>query len=275
MRTTKSDAAQRPLARAPARALQVVELLADARTAVSLSTLSTRLGMPKTSAMHLLRALAGGAYVQRTQAGYELGVASYRLATRLGATNYFEQAMRPVLQAMFEATGESIVLGVVSDDRRSAVYTTSLPSRQAFRFAPQVGEHRPLYATGVGKLLLAFAPAAFLDEYLRHIRIERFTPKTVATKTALREQLKRIRDTGMAVSVDEMVLGGSSLAAPVFEADGSASTALLIAMPTVRFGANRRRFEAVLMDGAAKLSQLKGCESSPATADPARPATVK
>jgi len=262
--TTPSDhrpTPSRPLARAPARALQVVEALAEARAALSLSALSTRLGMPKTSAMHLLRALEGGSYVQRTQAGYELGAASYRLATRLGATNSFEQAMRPVLQSMLESTGESIVLGTVGDDRRSAVYTASLPSRHAFRFAPQVGEHRPLYSVGVGKLLLAYAPRDFVDDYLRHLRIQRHTPKTVATKTALRAQLERIRETGMAVSIDEMVVGGSSLAAPVFEADGSVSSALLIAMPTVRFGANRRKFEAVLLDGASKLSRLKGYDS--------------
>jgi DNA-binding IclR family transcriptional regulator len=258
-KTRRTDGAgKRPVPRAPARALLVVELLADVRSPMSLSALSTRLALPKTSLMHMLRALEAASYVQRTHAGYQLGPASHRMAMKIGVTSSFDEAARPVLQAMLEATGETVLLGAFSEARTTAVYTTRYPSPQAVRFAPEVGEHRPLYATGVGKVLLAYAPSDFLDNYLERTRLESFTAKTVTSRKALREQLQRIRESGMAASIDEMAAGGSALAAPVFDREGGVSTALVVAVPTFRMAAHRKRMQEALLDGARKLSELKG-----------------
>lgn len=239
-----------------------MELLAEVRSPLSLSALSARLNCPKTSLMHLLRALEAGGYVQRTHAGYQLGAASHRMAVKIGGTSSFEEAARPVLQAMLEATGETVLLGAFSETRTTAVYTTRLPSPQAVRFAPDVGEHRPLYATGVGKVLLAYAPAGFLDSYLERTRLRAFTAKTVTTRKALRDQLQRIRESGMVISIDEMAAGGSALAAPVLDREGAVCTALVIALPTFRMAANRKHLADTLIEGARKLSELKGLASS-------------
>lgn len=236
----------------------VIEALAKVRSPISLSELSALLELPKTSLMHLLRSLEGAHYVQRTQAGYQLGASSYRLAMKVGTTSSFDEAARPVLQSMMEATAETVLLGAFSEARNTAVYTTRCPSPQAVRFSPEVGEHRPLYATGVGKVLLAFAPPEFVRAYLERTRLEPYTSKTVTSRKALVEQLARIRESGMAVSVDEMAAGGSALAAPVFDRGGSVSTALVIAVPTFRMAAHRKRLQDALLDGARKLSELKG-----------------
>jgi DNA-binding IclR family transcriptional regulator len=242
--------------RAPARALLVLDLLARERAALSLSALSTRLGIPKTSAMHLLRALGDAAYVQRTSAGFELGTASYRLAKNIGTAGSFDEIAHPVLQAMLERTGETVLLGVIAEDQVSAVYTVRYPSTKAVRFAPETGERRPLYATGIGKLLLAHAPSGFLERYLRRVKLEPMTRKTVRTKEQLREQLARTREAGLAISIDEMAEGGSALAAPVFDRTGKVMAALVIAVPTSRMAAHRALLTATLKDGAKKLSAL-------------------
>lgn len=223
---------------------------------MSLSTLSARLGVPKTSAMHLLRALAEAEYVQRTAAGFELGTASYRLARIIGTAGSFEEIAHPVLQAMLERTGETVLLGVIGEDQVSATYTVRYPSPQAVRFAPDTGERRPLYATGIGKLLLAYSPPEFLTSYVRSTKLEPMTPKTVRTKKLLQEQLARVRETGIAISIDEMAEGGSALAAPVFDRSGKVVAALVIAVPTGRMAANRALLEAAVRDGAKKLSGL-------------------
>lgn len=244
--------------RAAVRAMQVIEALADSAETMSLASLSIKLHMPKSSLMHLLRALEAGAYIQRTATGFQLGAQSYRLASKIGATDSVENAQQQILQDMLNATQESILLGTFTDDRLSARYVVSCPSPQSVRFAPEVGTQRPLYATAVGKVLLAYSPEEFREDYLRRLKLERFTTKTVSTKSALRTQVQRIRQDGMVVSIDEMADGGSALAAPVFGRDGSVECVVVIAVPTARMHVNRKKFEAVLKEGASRMSILRG-----------------
>ncbi len=206
--------------------------------------------------MSLLRALEDAAYVQRTVSGYELGTASYRLAKTIGTENSFVDIARPVLQAMLEQTGETVLLGVIDEDKISAAYTVRYASTKTVRFAPEIGERRPLYATGIGKLLLAYAPEDFVENYLRRVKLKPITSKTVRTKLQLREQLAKTRAAGMAVSVDEMAEGGAALATPVMNRSGLVVAALVIAVPTIRLAANRAVLESAVRAGANKLSGL-------------------
>lgn len=238
--------------------MQVLEVMAEGQGPVSLAAISTRLQVPKTSAMYLLRALEQAAYIQRTPTGFQLGVSSYRLAAKIRTANGFEKASQQVLQELLDTTKETILLGGFTEDQRAAVYTTRYPSPQSVRFAPEVGEQRPLYASGLGKLLLAFSPDEFVADYLRKVKLEKLTDSTVSSKQALKAQLAVVRATGVSSSIDEMAHGGSALAAPVFDQQGKLHCGLLIAAPTARMKAHRAMFEAVLSESAVRLSTLLG-----------------
>lgn len=249
--------------RAPVRAMQVLEVLADAPGPLSLAALSTMLELPKTSAMHLLRALEAAGYIRRSAAGFEVGPASVRLAAKIGPGKDLDGSIREVLQDLQRATQETILLGTFTDDRRSAIYTQRLASDLPVRFTPEVGGQRPLYSSGIGKLLLAFSPPAFIDHYLARTALERVTPKTVSSRAALRRQLQQVRRSGLALSVDEMAEGGSALAAPIFDRQDNVIFTLIIAAPTGRMLERRTTFEAMLRRAAERLSQLHGAQGAP------------
>lgn len=251
---TADEAQRRDPPRAPVRVMQVLEALSTTRAAVSLASLSTQLSLPKTSLMHLLRSLESGGYVRRVDAGYKLGQRSFRLAASIGTSTVFEEVAADVLQALRDATQETALLGAFSADRRSAVYVERRASPQAMRFAPEVGEQRPLYSSGLGKLLLAFAAPEFVETYLRSVKLVPHARRTLRTRAALRQALAEIRATGVSVSIDEMADGGSAIAAPVFGARGEIHAALVLAVPTARFLTQRRKLEALLRKGAEELS---------------------
>lgn len=236
--------------------MQVLETLAQARGPVTLAALSQALELPKTSLMHLLRALEAAGYVRRIEGGYKLGSGSFRLAAGIERTNSFEEVVGDVLQALRDDTGETALLGAVASDGRSAVYTDRRASAQPVRFAPEVGQHRPLYATGVGKLLLAYSDPGFMRGYLAATKLVPQASRTVKTRAALQQQLAQIRAEGLAVSVDEMADGGSSMAAPVFRADGGLRAALVLAVPTARFLVNKARLEKCIRAAAKELSGI-------------------
>ncbi|WP_162593019.1 IclR family transcriptional regulator [Variovorax sp. PBL-E5] len=253
--------------RAPARAMQVVEALAQSRDGLSLAALSAALALPKTSLLHLMRALEAARYVQRVPAGFQLGVGSYRLAAMIDATNGFAHSSQQVLHELLQQTRETVLIGQFAPDRLSGIYIDRLPSPQAVRFTPDLNIGRPLYCTAMGKVLLAFAGDETLATYLQSVRLSRFTDRTLTSKRALRAELAEVRANGFARSADEMLEGGGALAAPVFDQEGRIRMSLVIAAPTARLLAHGGKWSTLLKDAAAGLSGVLGPTERP-RADP-------
>ena len=251
-----ADTGTRTPPRAPVRAMQVLEALADGP--MSLGALSVALGMPKTSAMHMLRALEASAYVRRVAVGFELGMASHRLAARIGAATDFESTARQVLEEVAELTGETALIGAFSQDRNAAIYKLRVVSPHPVRFAPEVGDTRPLYASALGKLLLAYSPKTFVDEYLKRAKMDPITSRTVTSRKELLLRLNQVRAEGVCVSIDEMAEGGTGLVAPIFDGQGSVELALVLAAPTSRAIGSLDRLREVVQHAAERLSALQG-----------------
>jgi IclR family KDG regulon transcriptional repressor len=88
----------------------------------------------------------------------------------------------------------------------------------------------PAYATSGGKVLLAFAPDAFVDEIL-HRPQEACTPFTLTGRAALTSALEGVRRDGYASEIEESQIGWRGLAVPIFNAAGACSGALSVEMP--------------------------------------------
>jgi DNA-binding IclR family transcriptional regulator len=96
-----------------------------------------------------------------------------------------------------------------------------------------VGRRRPLYAGASSKLLLSCAPPAVLEQVLASER-PRFTTATPVSKTALVQELRKVREQGYALSMGERAADTAAIAVPVLDAGGNVVAALSISTPATR-----------------------------------------
>jgi IclR family acetate operon transcriptional repressor len=75
-------------------------------------------------------------------------------------------------------------------------------------------------------VLLAFLPEGQAEGLLAGVALQRFTPKTITTLPRLRQELKKIRETGFALDDEENTPGVRCIAAPVFDRFGRETAAL-------------------------------------------------
>ena len=116
-----------------------------------------------------------------------------------------------------------------------------------------VGRRVPLHCAANGKVFLAFGAAPV------PARLDPRTPHTIVDAAKLRAELEQIRARGYAVAVDELELGLSALAAPVFGAGDDVAAALSISGPTTRLTAGGiDRLAPVLLQQARSLSVRLG-----------------
>ncbi|HEY0001280.1 MAG TPA: IclR family transcriptional regulator C-terminal domain-containing protein, partial [Actinoplanes sp.] len=95
----------------------------------------------------------------------------------------------------------------------------------------QIGSRLPMHATGVGKVLLAYAPEDVVATALS--RLTRVTAYTITQPARLLDQLRRVRVDGYATTGEEMSLGACSVAVPVRGGD-EVLAALGIVVPDLR-----------------------------------------
>lgn len=202
------------------RAMSLFELLADSQTGLTLSQLSRKLDIPKSTAHYLLHTLHTRGYVQRDADGhrYSLGLRLADVAHADTAESSLRALAVPFLQRTVARLGLTSTVAV----RRSAesVIVARVESRHDAGGGAWVGRHVDLHCTAQGKALLMSLSEEELTKLFAGRELARFTTKTISSISALKAHLADVRAKGFAVNDEEMVLGIRAVAAPIFDAFG-------------------------------------------------------
>ena len=235
-----------PAATSIEKALDVLFLLHRELAPCGVSQIGRALGLPKSSVHRLLAALSSRGLVERDERGrYRTGIALVALARGTLERDPVVAAARPILGAEAEVLGETVFLVAARFGR--LLVLDKVEGTGFLRAAPEVGSDVPLHATAAGKLQLAFGdgqiewPAAPL---------ERFTPRTAASREALEREVARARRQGFAENREEWVPGLAVIAAPVL-AGGRLCGIVCVAAPAARLASLGRDAVAARLRAAA------------------------
>src|SRR3954464_10501901 len=194
------------------RALRVLAPFARRPPRLTLSEVAARSGTPLTTAHRLLAELsAWGALARRPDGRYEIGRKLWDLGLLAPVQLELRQVAAPFLLDVHTATRDTVHLAVREGTR--ALYVERISGRESVPVVSQVGSRLPLHATGVGKVLLAWAPDEVAEEVLRGLTRE--TRHTVVDAGRLRRELTDIRRRGFSRTAEEMSLGTASVAVPI------------------------------------------------------------
>jgi IclR family KDG regulon transcriptional repressor len=244
--------------RTVARVVDVLRLVADRPAGVTIAEVSTQLRLPSSSAHSVVRRLAALGYLERGPGGriYGPGTELVQLGIRVVGGLSVVPTARPFISQLAEETGEDVYLAVPQTD--AIVYAEKVEGFHSLRLSITLGEPRPLHATAAGKLFLAEQSSERIGELIAEIPLSPFTPSTITDPTALRNELGKVRADGFAVTVDEHIHGVIGVAAPVRDASGGFVAAVTMALPKVRFNANRSGLVASVVATAGEISGRLG-----------------
>ncbi|MFD8276982.1 IclR family transcriptional regulator [Streptomyces flaveolus] len=196
-----------------------------------LSELSDRTALPKATVHRLAADLVRLGWLERSGPHYRLGSKLFELGSLVPRRRDLREAALPFLQDLFEATRETIHLGV--REGLDVVYLERIHGHDALRLPSRIGGSLPLTCTAVGKALLAFSGAELTEEVLSG-PLPSLTPFSITDPARLRMALEKTQVSGLAYEEQEAALGVSCIAAPVF-AGGTTVAALSVAVPRARF----------------------------------------
>lgn len=210
----------------PAKLLSILDAYTQGGSAYTLSELSRRTGLPLTTAHRLVGELEQWGGLERGADGrYRIGLRMVELAALCPRGVGLRDVALPFMQDLYEATHQNVQLAVRAGT--DGVYIERIAGRNAIAVRTKVGAHWPLHATGVGLVLLAFAPHA-VQETVLAAPLRRFNQHTITDPALLRRTLAEVRRTGVALSDRQIDDDAYSVGAPVYGADGGCVAALSV-----------------------------------------------
>jgi DNA-binding IclR family transcriptional regulator len=153
------------------------------------------------------------------------------------------------MDAISEETGETVHLSVTRGDR--VVQVAQVNSTYLLGTRDWTDVDVPAHCSALGKVFLAWGSLA-----LPKSPLARSTEATITSLDALRHDGQRTRERGWAVTVDELELGLTGVAVPVFGMHDDAVAALGISGPTTRLEGRLDELGQHLLERARELSAL-------------------
>jgi IclR family acetate operon transcriptional repressor len=217
------------------RAAQLLVSVVESARPPSVGELAQQAGLPKSTTSRLVGALERQGLVQRLgdRGRVRPGPVLLRYANRDASSTLVELAA-PSLRRLADASGETINLAVPGPD--GVEHLAQEDTAHFVGVTDWVGRRVAFELAANGKVFLAYGG------------VQELTP-----------ELRRVRASGYATSIDELELGLSALAAPVFGPSGEALAALSISGPSARLTSERIvELAPLLMAEATALAERLG-----------------
>ncbi len=215
------------------RGLAILSSFSSARQLVGVSEISRELGLTRSTAHRYVATLAQLGFLQQDAVTRKYSLGPRVLVLGLKAIDAMElrHVAAPYLQRLCDATGHTVNLGILDDVDVVYIerFRVSRARQREIDLDLHVGSRLPAYCTAMGKVLLAFLPDGERDGIVARTDLARRGPRTITSREALVTELRRVRESGIAVNDEELAFGLRSVAVPVIAGPGVAVAAVNLA----------------------------------------------
>ena len=214
------------------KTIKILELLAE-KGELSVAEAAKHLDLNRSTCHRFLVTLRELGYVvQNTHSHYRLSFRIFELGNKVANRLQVRQIAHPYLKELSNLFNETINLGYW--DNNEIIHLDKIDSSETLRIDPGIGSRIPAYCTGLGKAILAFLPDEDLSNFLKSVPLKAMTPNTITNKGNLLNELEKIRKQGFATDREELCIGLSCVASPVFDYTNYPSYSVSVAGPLSR-----------------------------------------
>lgn len=188
--------------------------------ALGISEMAALLGRSKSTIHGMVNTLAQWGYLEQNPENrkYRLGLTLLELGYLVQERIDIRNEARPWCQQLADKYSTTVHLAAASDGEM--IYIDKVDVGSSRITYSRVGKRAPMHCTGIGKAILAYMPATYLEKHIFSKPLEKFTANTIVERDMLIKELKKIREQGYAVDNGEIEVGVQCLAAPVFDRNG-------------------------------------------------------
>ncbi|WP_096391815.1 IclR family transcriptional regulator [Halopenitus persicus] len=171
-------------------------------------------------------------YVVKDGIKYSLSLEFLRLGMSARDDKVIYDIAKPVVERLAEETGEIVRISVMENSK--AVIIGMKQGDRGVETGAAVGKGLPLHSTAAGKAMMAHLPMAEVKQIVDEYGLSAQTENTITDLETLKQELKSIRQSGIAFNNEETVKGLQGIGCSIVT-DDVIHGAITIGVPANRF----------------------------------------
>lgn len=201
---------------------------------VGVSELAREVGLNVSTAYRLLTSMVPMGFVRydEEEHKYSLGLKVFELCHKAPGVSSLSAVAYPAIRKVADRTGESTSIAVL--EGTEMLVLGQAEGRQRIQIRLTAGQRGVLYATSLGKVLLAFQPDDEQKKITKQLELLPRGPNTIVDPADLHVELNRVRELGYAIADEENEPGIQAVAVPVKNHLGRSIAAVSVAVPALR-----------------------------------------
>jgi DNA-binding IclR family transcriptional regulator len=214
-----------------ARAAAILRALENESTGLSLGQIAQRVGLARSTVQRIIAALEVEKLVIAASPNGKMRLGPTLLRLAASVRTDFASLARPFLISLSKELGETVDLSTIKKDQ--VVFIDQVTGPHRLQTVSVVGDAYPLHCTANGKAYLALLD----DDAVAGLIGRRYQRRTKSTKTTfsdLTADLKTVRQTGVAVDLEEHSLGVCATGVALRDPAGN-FVAISVPVPSQRF----------------------------------------
>ncbi len=215
------------------RALDILLCFSTSTPELSMTQISEKTAMNKSTVHRLLATLEAKRFVERDQVTglYHPGNRLLQMAFLTLERNDLRSIANPFLKSLNEQFKETVTLSIIDDI--DLVYIDVLESMHSVKIAARPGKRMPAFCTASGKVIMAYSSKEVLGRIFEQ-GFPAYTESTVVDPMVMNHVLELVRERGFAYSDEEYEEGINAVASPILDAKMQPLAAIAVAGPAYR-----------------------------------------
>lgn len=210
------------------RGLAVIRAFDSDDSSLTLSEVARKTGLTRAAARRFLHTLVDLGYVRSDGRLFSLRPLVLQLGYAYLSGQTLAEVAMPHLRDFVAQVHQSTSVSVLDGD--DVVYIARAAAKRIMTVQITIGTRFPAYETSMGRVLLAHADPAWLDDYLARVELAPTTALTVTSVDRLSDLLAQVRRDGHALVDQELEIGLRSLAVPIRDPSGTVVAAINTSM---------------------------------------------
>ena len=212
---------------AVARAFRLLEAFSDNPEPLTLSQLAAAAGVDKSAAQRLAHTLGQLGYLEQGNSGLVPGRRLLERGFDYLRTNPLVGRAIPIIAELRRNVQERVDLSLFDD--LTMLYLVRLQSKRDTFFAHLSGRRVPTFCTAGGRSVLSMLPDDKVLDIVTRSDRRKLTPRTTTDIDEILEYVRRARDNGYSLSIEEVHLGELAVGCVLTDKQGQPIGAIHVA----------------------------------------------
>lgn len=206
---------------------EILSLFIDRQASeMAVTEISTALQMLPSKVSRMLRTLESKQFFEKNShtGKYRLGIRFFELGILYALHLPLRRIIRPHIEQMAKELNVTASWGILAGDK--AIVVDRVQNLNIDLVSHRMGLNLPIYATSVGKVLLAYLSEEEQDRILQSIDLIKLTSATIVDRKLLKEELELIKERGYSTDQGETHKDLNCICAPLKDSSGEVIAAV-------------------------------------------------